>query len=83
MSLLALPSNRLEAWRWSDLTALPALAAAELAFVARVAGGQPALLDVQVASERTTRTALDVVEQRAALARISADLSFYLEECAS
>ena len=28
MSLLALPSNRLEAWRWSDLTALPGLATA-------------------------------------------------------
>lgn len=26
MSLLALPSNREEAWRWSDLSALPALA---------------------------------------------------------
>lgn len=62
---------------------LPALEAAENALLARVAGGQPGLNDVQAASERTTRTALDVVEQRAALARISADLSFYLEECAS
>ncbi len=26
MSMLALPSNRAEAWRWSDLSALPALA---------------------------------------------------------
>ena len=27
--LLDLPSNRLEGWRWSDLTALPALAEAQ------------------------------------------------------
>lgn len=76
--------------RWSGANArltatlgetLPALEAVERALEARVAGGQPALTDVQVASERTTRTALEVIEQRAALARASADLSFFVEEC--
>lgn len=81
-----------QAWaQWSAANArltttlgdtLPALEAVERALEARVAGGQPALTDVQVASERTTRTALEVIEQRAALARASADLSFYVEECA-
>ena len=82
-----------QAWaQWSAANArystnltqtLPALEAAENALLARLAGGQPALAEVQAASERTTRTALDVVDQRAALARTSADLSFYLEECVS
>ena len=81
-----------QAWaQWSAANArltttlgdtLPALEAVERALEARVAGGQPALTDVQAASERTTRTALEVIEQRAALARASADLSFYVEECA-
>lgn len=81
-----------QAWaQWSAANArltttlgdtLPALEAVERALEARVAGGQPALTDVQAASERTTRTALEVIEQRAALARASADLSFYAEECA-
>ena len=81
-----------QAWaQWSEANArltttlgdtLPALEAVERALEARVAGGQPAVTDVQAASERTTRTALDVIEQRAALARASADLSFYAEECA-
>ena len=81
-----------QAWaQWSAANArltttlgdtLPALEAVERALEARVAGGQPALTDVQAASERTTRTALEVIDQRAALARASADLSFYVEECA-
>ena len=81
-----------QAWaQWSEANArlttalsdtLPALEAVERALEARVAGGQPAVTDVQAASERTTRTALEVIEQRAALARASADLSFYAEECA-
>ena len=81
-----------QAWaQWSEANArlttalsdtLPALEAVERALEARVAGGQPAVTDVQAASERTTRTALDAIEQRAALARASADLSFYAEECA-
>lgn len=81
-----------QAWaQWSAANArltttlggtLPALEAVERALEARVAGGQPALTDVQAASERTTRTALGVIEQRAALARASADLSFFVEECA-
>ena len=88
-----LRSNFEQAWaQWSAANArystnltqtLPALEAAENALLARLAGGQPALAEVQAASERTTRTALDVVDQRAALARTSADLSFYLEECVS
>ena len=81
-----------QAWaQWSEANArlttalsdtLPALEAVERALEARVAGGQPAVTDVQAASERTTRTVLDAIEQRAALARASADLSFYAEECA-
>lgn len=88
-----LKANFEQAWaQWSSASArystnlkqtLPALEAAENALLARLAGGQPALGEVQAASERTTRTALDVVNQRAALARTSADLSFYLEECVS
>ena len=81
-----------QAWaQWSEANArlttalsdtLPALEAVERALEARVAGGQPAVTDVQAASERTTRTVLDAIEQRAALARARADLSFYAEECA-
>lgn len=61
---------------------LPALDAAETAHEARVAGGQPALTDVQAASERFTRVAVDAIDYRANLARATADLLFYLEECA-
>ena len=81
-----------QAWaQWSEANArlttalsdtLPALEAVERALEARVAGGQPAVTDVQAASERSTTTVLDAIEQRAALARASADLSFYAEECA-
>lgn len=60
---------------------LPALDATETALEARVAGGQPALTDVQAVSERFTRTALDAIGYRADLARSTADLLFYLEEC--
>ena len=60
---------------------LPALTAAERALEARYAGGGGDLNSLLVARERTTRTALEQVEQRAALARTSADLLYYLEEC--
>lgn len=61
---------------------LPALRAAEQALEARYAGGGGALDSILVARERTTRTALEEVGQRANLARVSADLLFYVEECA-
>lgn len=84
-------ANFEQAWaEWSGASAeldatvsgtLPALQGAEEAYQARVAGGQPALGEVLAASERVTRTVLETVEQRADLARTSADLLFYLEEC--
>ena len=61
---------------------LPALRAAEQALEARYAGGGGDLDSILVARERTTRTALEEVGQRANLARVSADLLFYVEECA-
>lgn len=61
---------------------LPALRAAEQALEARYAGGGGDLDGILVARERTTRTALEEVAQRANLARVSADLLFYVEECA-
>lgn len=61
---------------------LPALRAAEQALEARYAGGGGDLDAILVARERTTRTALEEVGQRANLARVSADLLFYVEECA-
>jgi len=61
---------------------LPALRAAEQALEARYAGGGGDLDMILVARERTTRTALEEAEQRANLARVSADLLFYLEDCA-
>lgn len=61
---------------------LPALRAAEQALEARYAGGGGDLGSILVARERTTRTALEEVGQRANLARASADLLFYVEECA-
>lgn len=61
---------------------LPALRAAEQALEARYAGGGGVLDSILVARERTTRTALEEVGQRANLARVSADLLFYVEECA-
>ena len=61
---------------------LPALRAAEQALEARYAGGGGDLDSILVARERTTRTALEEAGQRANLARVSADLLFYLEECA-
>ncbi|HEV2124257.1 MAG TPA: TolC family protein, partial [Chloroflexota bacterium] len=84
-------ANFEQAWaQWSGANAqldttisgtLPALQGAEEAYQARVAGGQPALGEVLAASERVTRTVLETIEQRADLARTSADLLFYLEEC--
>lgn len=62
---------------------LPALRAAEQALEARYAGGGGDLNSVLAARERTIRTALEEVEQRAAVARASADLLFYIEECPS
>jgi outer membrane protein TolC len=61
---------------------LPALRAAEQALEARYAGGGGDLDSILMARERTTRTALEEVQQRANLARVSADLLFYIEECA-
>jgi outer membrane protein TolC len=63
--------------------ALPALRAAEQALEARYAGGGGDLDSILMARERTTRTALQEIEQRATVARVSADLLFYIEECAS
>src|SRR3546814_20589562 len=75
-----------QAWaQWSAANArltttlgdtLPALEAVERALEARVAGGQPALTDAQAASERNNRTALAVIDQRAAPPRPSHALSF-------
>src|SRR3546814_12651452 len=80
-----------QAWaQWSAANArltttlgdtLPALEAVERALEARVAGGQPALTDVQAASERTTRTALEVIAQRPALAPATAAFSSHFEAC--
>lgn len=61
---------------------LPALLGAERALEARLAGGESNLQAIQAASERTTRAALDLVGQRAALARASADLLYLQGECA-
>jgi outer membrane protein, heavy metal efflux system len=61
---------------------LPALRAAEQALEARYAGGGGDLDSILMARERTTRTALEEVGQRANLAKVSADLLFYIEECA-
>jgi len=60
---------------------LPALRAAEQAQEARFEGGGGSLESVLIASERTVRAALDLVEQRAAVARASADLHYYSDEC--
>ncbi len=61
---------------------LPALLAAEQALEARYAGGGGNLADILVARERTTRTMLEQLEQRATLAKVSADLLFYIGGCA-
>ena len=62
---------------------LPALRAAEQALEARFAGGGGDLDGILTARERTTRTSLEEVEQRAALAKVSADVLFYIGECAA
>lgn len=59
----------------------PALRAAEQAQEARLEGGGGSLESVLIASDRTTRIVLELVEQRAALARASADLYYFTEEC--
>ena len=69
-------------YRTTASETVPALRAAEQALEARFAAGGGSLESVIVASERTTRTLLELVEQRAAVARTSADLLFYVEECA-
>ena len=69
-------------YRTTATQTVPALRAAEQALEARFAAGGGTLESVIVASERTTRTLLELVEQRAAVARTSADLLFYVEECA-
>lgn len=61
---------------------LPALRAAEQALEARYAGGGGDLESILMARERVTRAALAEVEQRATLAKVSADLMFYIGECA-
>ena len=60
---------------------LPALRAAEEALESRFGAGGGNLESVLAASERTTRTALDHLDQRAAMARLSADVLYYVEEC--
>ena len=60
----------------------PALRGAEQAQEARFAGGGGSLESILLASDRVTRAALDLVEQRANVARVSADLYFYTDECA-
>ena len=69
-------------YRTTVTQTLPALRAAEQALEARFAGGGGSLESVLAASERTTRTSLQLLEQEAAVARTSADLLFYIEECA-
>lgn len=69
-------------YRTTATQTLPALRAAEQALEARFAGGGGSLESVLAASERTTRTSLQLLEQEAAVARTSADLLFYVEECA-
>ena len=69
-------------YRTTATQTLPALRAAEQALEARLAGGGGDLESVLAASERTTRVSLELVEQEAAVARTSADLLFYVEECA-
>lgn len=59
----------------------PTLRAAEQAQEARLEGGGGSLESVLIASDRTTRIVLELVEQRAALARASADLYYFTEEC--
>lgn len=68
--------------RTTETRTLPALQAAESALQARLEGGSQELQTILAARERTTRTALELVEQQGAVARISADLLFYIEECA-
>lgn len=60
----------------------PALRGAEQAQEARFAGGGGSLESILLASDKVTRAALDLVEQRANVARASADLYFYTDECA-
>lgn len=60
----------------------PALRGAEQAQEARFAGGGGSLESLLLAGDRVTRAALDLVEQRANVARASADLYFYTDECA-
>ena len=62
---------------------LPALEAAEKALEARYAGGGGRLESVQLVSERTTEAAVRAIEERAAVARASVDLMFYIEDCGS
>ena len=61
---------------------LPALRGTEQARTARFGGGGGNLIGVQVASENVTAVSLRVVEERASLARATADLLYYIGECA-
>ena len=69
-------------YRTTATQTLPALEAAENALEARFATTGGSLESVLAASERTTRTSLQLAAYRAAVARASADLLFYIEECA-
>ena len=69
-------------YRTTAMQTLPALRAAEQALEARLAGGGGTLESVLAARERTTRVSLELLEQQAAVAIASADLLFYIEECA-
>ena len=69
-------------YRTTATQTLPALRAAEQALEARLAGGGGSLESVLAARERTTRVSLELLEQQAGVAIASADLLFYIEECA-
>lgn len=66
----------------TQATVIPALQGAETALEARYSGGGDMLQGVQAARERTTRALLTVVDERAALGRATADLLYFVGECA-
>lgn len=66
----------------TQATVIPALQGAQTALEARYSGGGDSLQGVQAARERTTRALLTVVDERAALGRATADLLYYVGECA-
>jgi Fe-S cluster assembly protein SufD len=71
MSLLDLPSNRTEGWRWSDLSALPGIAARKPAGAVpealpwldcALAGPRLLFVDGQLAAERSNLGAIEIGE---------------------